>query len=72
MRELTVNETDATSGGVAVTIAVSLVTTLVGAYLYEKAGGAKGIENKVKKAAKFVADSYAKACEASPTCGVAL
>ena len=59
MRELTVNETDATAGGIAVTgtIAISLGTTLVGAYVYEKLGGAKGIEKIAKKVIKFIADA---------------
>ena len=59
MRELTVNETDATAGGLAISgaIAISMGTTLAGAYVYEKLGGAEGIDKIVKKVVKFIAEA---------------
>ena len=62
MRELTATEANATAGGIAVTgaIAISLATTFVGAYLYEKSGGADGIDNAISKVVETVKDAVDK------------
>ena len=50
MRELTSAETEHAAGGVGFTtgIAIGIGTSLVGTYLYEKAGGAAGIEKMAR------------------------
>lgn len=59
MRELTSTETEHAAGGIAVSGAIGLGigTSLVGAYIYEKLGGAKGIEEKVKAAFNGLVES---------------
>lgn len=56
MRELTIAETEHAAGGLAVsaTIAVSVGAGIAAAYIYEKLGGAKGIEEKLKAAANLL------------------
>ena len=50
MRELTNAETEHAAGGVGLMtgIAIGIGTSMVGTYLYEKAGGAEGIERMAK------------------------
>ena len=50
MRELTSAETEHAAGGLAVLagIAIGIGTSLLATYLYEKAGGAEGIERMAK------------------------
>lgn len=57
MRELTRAETEHAAGGLAVsaTIAISVGSGLAVAYIYEKLGGAEGIEEKLKAVADFLA-----------------
>lgn len=65
MRELTIAETEHAAGGLgpAATIGLGLVV----AYVYEKLGGAKGIEEKVKTAIETLAESgQASTCKKSP------
>ena len=52
MRELTSTETDHAAGGIAIstTIAIGIGTSIGGAYVYEKLGGAEGIDRIVKTA----------------------
>jgi len=65
MRELTSTETEHAAGGVGP--AATLGLGLVVAYVYEKAGGAKGIEEKVKAAITALAESdQSSTCKKSP------
>lgn len=70
MRELTIAETEHAAGGLGVMASIAIGLTV--AYAYEKAGGAKGIEKKVKTAWKYIvkgAADRAAACSAVPTPG---
>lgn len=67
MRELTISETEDTAGGVAPLAAIAY--GIAAAYAYEKAGGAKGIEKKVKAAIDLLvegAGNHAKVCNKAP------
>lgn len=52
MRELTSAETEHAAGGIAFMtgVALGIGTSMAGAYVYEKLGGAEGIEKLVKAA----------------------
>ena len=65
MRELTMTETETAAGGVLGAIAVGFVGGLAASYVYEKIGGAAGIE----KAAKAIANAVVEvAKEQANTC----
>lgn len=71
MRELTSAETEHAAGGLAVTatIAISVGGGLAAAYIYEKAGGAAGIErmaSAVWDALVEGATIRAKLCQKAP------
>ena len=71
MRELTSAETEHAAGGLAVMggIAIGIGTSLVATYLYEKAGGAEGIERMAKAAWGALvegATARAQACQKVP------
>ena len=69
MRELTMTETEAAAGGVLVAMLVGFASGLAAAYVYEKIGGAEGIERAAKAVVKAIADAgetRAKLCQEHP------
>ena len=67
MRELTISETEHAAGGVGPLAAIAY--GIAAAYAYEKAGGAKGIEKKVKTAVKLLVEGagrHADVCRKAP------
>ena len=71
MRELTSAETEHAAGGLAVsaTIAISVGSGLAAAYIYEKAGGAAGIERMARAVWDALVEGAtvrAKLCQRNP------
>jgi len=67
MRELTIAEADEVAGGLG--ILASIAVGVGAAYVYEKLGGAKGIEKKVKAALNALAEGgkvRSEICRKSP------
>lgn len=62
MRELTIAETKHAAGGLGFFGSIAVGLTV--AYAYEKAGGAKGIEKKVKAAINYLGQHLADRMEA--------
>ena len=71
MRELTITEAEDVAGGLGVvaTIALGVAASLTAAYIYEKSGGAKGIEQKVRAVLNQLAEGAkirSEICRESP------
>lgn len=72
MRELTISEAEEVAGGLGVlaSIAIGVAASLAASYAYEKVGGAKGIEKKVKAALNALAEgakARSEICQQSPS-----
>ena len=71
MRELTISEAEEVAGGLGVlaAIAVGMTASLLASYAYEKSGGAKGIEKKVRAVLNQLGEAAkvrSEICQKSP------
>lgn len=71
MRELTMTEAEDVAGGMATVTAFALgvAASLAGAYIYEKLGGAEGVEKLAKAAVKALAEgakARSEVCRRAP------
>ena len=71
MRELTSAETEHAAGGIAIMggIAIGIGTSLAATYIYEKAGGAAGIDRMAKAAWNAILkglEARASLCQKAP------